>query len=123
VWFGPYLSVDERRSTFHVLADAPRTEHGWRVKFLWVIGPGQDAPVTLRGGDLSGERELPLQLEGAEVAASATLHPERPGALPEDPSSGFKEFPSYVYFPAAGCYFLEARWPGGSWKIVFAVGR
>lgn len=122
VWFGPYLSVDERRSTFHVLADAPRTERGWRVKFLWVIGPAQDAPVTLRGGDLSGEHQVPLELEGAEVAASATLDPERPGALP-DPSSGFKEFPSYLYFPAAGCYFLEASWPGGSWKIAFAVGR
>lgn len=122
VWFGPYLSVDERRSIFHVLADAPRTGHGWRVKFLWVIGPGQDAPVTVRGGDLSGERQLLLELEGAEVAASATLDPQRPGAV-SDPSSGFKEFPSYVYFPAVGCYFLEASWPGGSWKLVFSVGR
>jgi hypothetical protein len=109
VWFGPYLSVDARRSAFRVLADAPRTEHGWRVKFLWVIGPRQEAPVTLRGRDLSGEHQLPLELEGAEVAASATLDPERPGALPED--------------PAGGCYFLEASWPGGSWKIAFAVGR
>lgn len=122
VWFGPYLSVDERRSTFHVLADAPRTGHGWRVKFLWVIGPGQKAPVTLRGGDLAGGHQVPLELEGAEAAASATLDPERPGALP-DRSNGLKEFPSYVYFPAAGCYFLEASWPGGSWKVVFAVGR
>jgi hypothetical protein len=122
VWFGPYLKVDERRSTFHILADAPRTDHGWRVKFLWVIDPGQEAPVTIRGGDLSGDRGLSLEPEGTKVSASATLDPGRPG-VPPDPSSGFKEFPSYVYFPAAGCYFLEATWPGGSWRIVFAAGR
>lgn len=26
-------------------------------------------------------------------------------------------------FHTSGCYFLEARWPRGKWRVVFAAGR
>src|SRR6266511_4284798 len=34
-----------------------------------------------------------------------------------------REFPSYLYFAASGCYELHASWPGGGWKMVLGVGR
>ena len=27
-----------------------------------------------------------------------------------------------LYIPAAGCYALDASWPGGSWRVTFAAG-
>jgi hypothetical protein len=119
VWFGPYLDVDEGRSILRIPADAPRTPYGWRVKFLWIVDLPQAAPVTLHGGEVSGPRALWIEPESAEQAATeAALDPGPPGS-----GSGFKEFPSYIYLPAAGCYFLQAAWQGGSWRIDFAAGR
>ena len=31
--------------------------------------------------------------------------------------------PINVFVPAAGCYFLQAKWPGSSWTIDFAAGH
>ena len=28
-----------------------------------------------------------------------------------------------LYFPQAGCYAMQASWPGGQWRLLFAVGR
>jgi hypothetical protein len=121
VWFGPYLDVDERNSVFRIPADAPQTRYGWRVKFLWIVDARRAAPVTLQGGEVSGQRTLWIEAEGAAAGATVVLDPRRPEA--GSGPSGLKEFPSYVYIPAAGCYFLRAAWPRGSWRIVFAAGR
>jgi hypothetical protein len=28
-----------------------------------------------------------------------------------------------LYLPGAGCYTLQASWPGGGWIVNFAAGR
>lgn len=52
--------------------------------------------------------------------AEPRLDPSHPGAVSE---GDWKEFPSYLYFPRAGCYALRARWPGGEWDLGFGFGR
>jgi len=47
---------------------------------------------------------------------------------PEDPAipvthEGWREYPSYAYFPSAGCYLLTATWTGGSSELGFGFGR
>jgi hypothetical protein len=56
---------------------------------------------------------------GAVPLDRVILDPANPGAY-SNPKTA--DFPSSVYFPEAGCYAFEARWPGGSWRAVLAVG-
>jgi hypothetical protein len=118
VWFGPYLSVDQRRAIFRIPRDAPRTSDGWRVKFLWIVRKRAPGPITITGADARG-RPLFIAPEGEDPARSARLDPAGADAV----GSGFVEFPSYAYFPGAGCFVLTARWSGGSWRLAFAAGR
>jgi len=96
-----------------------RTRYGWTRKVLWVLEPGQ--PVTLRGGSLGDGAPLWFQFDGERPTTAPVLDPRFPEA--RGGRGNWREFPSYVYIPAAGCYFLEARWAGGSWRLTFAAGR
>jgi hypothetical protein len=49
------------------------------------------------------------------------LDPASPGVPPT--SDGYKDFPSYLYVPQAGCYMVEAKWTDGHWRLVFGLGR
>ena len=118
VWFGPYLAIDRRRALLRIPDDAPRTEHGWRVKFLWIVRKQAPGPITLAGVDGRGR---PLLFEPEDQALSDQGRLDPAGADPV--ASGFVEFPSYVYFPGAGCFELAARWPGGGWRLRFGAGR
>ncbi len=76
----------------------------------------------MRGGNLRDGH--PIQVGVGPVglpAPSVVLNPQHP-PLPIQ-HGRWTEFPFGPYFPRSGCYFLEARWPGGSWKVPFAVGR
>ncbi len=100
--------------------------YGWGHKMLWVLDPRFKGRVTLRGGLLSGRTPLwfeviekgvpdaPVQVASLE-ARQQKAYSGGPGAWPE--------FPSGLYIPQAGCYYLEARWPAGSWRMTFAAGR
>ncbi len=59
--------------------------------------------------------------EESEPAPFGMLDPTDPGVPPS--TNGYKEFPSYVYVPQAGCYELEADWGSGRWRLVFGLGR
>jgi hypothetical protein len=123
VWAGVYAAFDRRQQAYHVEAGAPRTVHGWRVKDLWIVAPKIESPVRVVGGELGGSQSLWFEVAERDdkPVSAAVLDPARPGVPPS--VDGYKEFPSYVYIPRAGCYFLEARWPGGHWRLVFGLGR
>jgi len=123
VWAGVYAGFDRRRQAYHVEADAPRTAHGWRVKVLWVVGPKLKSRARVVGGELGGGQSLWFEVgdRDDEPVSTAILDPATPGVPPT--GDGYKDFPSYVYIPKAGCYLLEARWPGGHWRLVFGLGR
>ena len=118
VWFGPYLRVEPQRSTFHILRDSPRKKLGWRVKFLWIVRRSHHTTVTVRGADARG-RSLWFAHAGRYPTRVVRLAPTAADSVGTD----FAEFPSYVYFPGAGCFVLEARWSDGSWRLAFAAGR
>jgi len=43
-------------------------------------------------------------------------------AMENRTSDQWAEFPGSLTILKAGCYYLEATWPGGSWHITFAAG-
>jgi hypothetical protein len=107
MWAGFYARL-KTPDSFHV-SDAPRTQFGYRIKVLWVMTSEQKDPVSVTGATTSGE-EVVFEVEGEPASAEAVLDPEAPGTVPENRK--WKEFPSYLYFPRAGCYRLEVEWAG-----------
>jgi len=126
--FGPGIGG----SPVWFIAGGPRTslegdlyfQHGWGVKVLWVIGPHYTHPVMLRGWSLTDNTPLWFQFSGdaaGDPTPSPLLNPLHPGSVTGS-DHGWAEFPSALYVPKADCYYLEASWPGGSWRIRFAAG-
>jgi hypothetical protein len=80
-----------------------------------------------RHADADPDRGDPLWFQIGDKAPTTTpkLDPTQPGAYPYNPANPdqvFPEYPSYLFIPRAGCYVLEASWPGGHWRIPFAAG-
>jgi len=123
VWAGLYAIFDKRRGAYHVQRDAPRNVYGWRIKVLWVVTADVEDPVRVVGTDAGKRARLWFEVNERDErpVRQATLDPATPGV----PLTGddYVEFPSYVYIPRAGCYSLEASWPGGSWRLVVGLGR
>lgn len=95
--------------------------YGAYYKILWVVEPGYSDATTLRGGDLTEENPLWFQVGEEQPSTSPVLDPQNPG-IPIQHGEWI-EFPSYLFIPQAGCYYLEAIFPEGSWRITFAAGR
>ena len=97
--------------------------HGWYRKLAWLVGPGYRQRIVLHGSALAGGAPLWFQLGGQTPTTAPLLNPQQPeAAFPGEPP-GWAFFPSYLFIPLAGCYSVEATWPGGMWKVAFAAGR
>jgi hypothetical protein len=118
-WGGFYADLDLKTRAFHA-PDAPRTSLGWRVKVLWIMDPKQNSRVKLGGLNPSTGELIWFELSDSPATAAPVLDPAQPENLGD---GGWKEYPSYLYFPSSGCYVLEAEWPGGDWQIGFGFGR
>lgn len=59
--------------------------------------------------------------DGGDPTPTATLDPATPGAVSE-PGSPWREFPSYLYFPSAGCYLLQVDSADAGWNLRFGFG-
>ena len=123
VWAGFYAAFDAAGQRYRVGRDAPRTAYGWRVKVLWVVSAKLEQPARVQAHEQSTDAALWFEVgeDEAERAPSGVLDPSNPGVPATE--NGYKEFPSYVYVPRAGCYELEARWDSGGWRLVFGLGR
>lgn len=88
--------------------------HGWYHKIVWVVAPDYHQPITLRGGALVGGTALWFQIGDHTLSPAPTLHPA---------GGGWAYYGSYLLIPRAGCYFLQASWPGGMWRLAFAAGQ
>jgi hypothetical protein len=113
--FGP------RRAVLHV-ANGPHTTRGWRVKVLFVLEAEASETVTVTGTSISTRKPLWFRIGGRAATRVAVVDPAKPPSPPEA-SSRWKDYPSYFFLPAAGCFRLEARWAGGRWTKIFAGGR
>ena len=92
------------------------TQHGWYRKILWRVSTNSPSPVTLHGGSLHDGTPLWFQIGNQDLTLSPVLDPGNAGEQP------WTSFPSYIFIPQAGCYYLEAHWSSGSWRITFAAG-
>lgn len=98
------------------------TQHGWTWKIVWEVGPDYTQPVAIRGGNLRSGTPLWFQITGNPTTSPVLdpRHPDHPGSTV---GTDWAEWGSYVFIPQAGCYYLQASWPGGSWRINFAAGK
>jgi hypothetical protein len=95
------------------------TPAGWAWRILLVVPPGYAQAITVRGSRQSDGAPLTLETDPpAGAAAALSLDPRQPHWRIE----GWSEWPAWVFLPAAGCYYLEAHWPGGAWRLSFAAG-
>jgi hypothetical protein len=105
------------------LAVETHYQYGWGHKMLWAVKNSVKGPVTIRGANLTNG----LPLRPVADAASPDSTPTVLVLNPSDPNAQFidqwVEFPGGLDIPQAGCYYLEASWPGGSWRITFAAGE
>ncbi len=95
------------------------TPAGWAWRILLVVPPGYEQAITVRAGRQSDGASLTLETDPpAGAAAALALDPRQPHWRIE----GWSEWPAWVFLPAAGCYYLEAHWPGGAWRLSFTAG-
>jgi hypothetical protein len=109
------------RAVLHV-ENGPLTKYGWRVKVLFVLEAGANDPVSVRGRNLRTRRPIWFRVPPGAPTRAQAFDPAKP-PVPPEAGSRWKDFPSYLFLPSAGCYRLEARWAGGSWAKTFAGGR
>jgi hypothetical protein len=127
-FFGPAIGKSQlfavgftgKQATLHV-RNGPRTSFGWRVKVLLLLSPDVTAPVGLRGDGTKSGAPIWIAPGDSAPATNVLLDPEHP-AIPVQHGQ-WKEFPSYFYIPATGCYALEATLSSGAWTVPFAAGR
>lgn len=119
VWAGFYAEVDSSGRAFHA-PDAPRTDLGWRIKVLWIMDPKGSSPVSLAGRNTTSSEPIWFEVAESQATTAAMLDPADPENIGD---GGWREFPSYLYFPSSGCYVLEGTWASGSWQLAFGFGR
>lgn len=101
--------------------------YGWGHKLLWVVATTLHGSVTIHVTNLSTGTPLYPDAEYAEASSTPTtlvLDPSNPTVLNRDANrdAQWTQFPGGLTVPGAGCYTLEATWPGGSWRLIFAAG-
>ncbi|MCC6896149.1 MAG: hypothetical protein IT321_25220 [Anaerolineae bacterium] len=95
-------------------------EGWWSTKVGWFISPSYVGDVQVSAYNLADDS--PIFFDAAdELAATMTLNPAVPGGFVEG-LDAWAFFPSNLWVSKAGCYRLEARWEGGLWQQVIAVG-
>ena len=120
-WFdGPY-------ATRHIKDPGPgNTRYGWEIAITFTIEPEFSQKVVVRGVRLdNGE---PLWFGHSMPSVAVVLDPQQPGLTADDNTSmglsdDWAAWYTILSIPAAGCYALDASWPGGSWRVTFAAGR
>ena len=117
LWAGFYARYEPQRGVM-VAPDAPRTEQGFRVKVLWVMGPAYEGRVSLSGENRTTRAPVGFHFEHTGDTTEPVLAPDVAGIG----EGGWKEFPSYAYFDGAGCFAVEATSERGSWRIGFGFG-
>lgn len=123
VWASGFIGPHAALVWDSSLADQLHNQYGWPHKLLWVVEDSMKGLVAIRGANLRDGSPLLPGADGQEPTSTLTV-------LVLDPQDAkraqyvdqWAEFPGGLTIPKAGCYYLEATWPGGSWRITFAAG-
>jgi len=123
VWAGNFIGPHATLAWLPPTISAMHNQYGWPHKLLWVVADSVKGLVIIRGANLRDGSSLRPHAE-QEVATSTptilVLDPQDPNLI--NHADQWAEFPGSLTIPKAGCYYLEATWPGGSWRITFAAG-
>ena len=91
-------------------------------KILWEIGPNTLPPTTARVTNLrTGARGW--WGNSNKLPPTKVVFDIEGGIDHGEVDTGWHEWGSLLFVPAAGCYALDVRWAGGSWRTIFAAGR
>jgi hypothetical protein len=93
----------------------------WSTKVAWFIPLSYTGEVQVQGFNVDDQSPIYFEFNAGPTEV-ATLNPEQPGGFVEALDQ-WAFFPSYMWFAKAGCYRLEAKWDGGLWQQIIAVGR
>jgi hypothetical protein len=119
---------DGARATIAITRDAsdPYSPYGWPIRFALTFKSGFTQPVTLRGESLADGHPLWI-LFGDPDGTPVPLFTLDPGDAQDlgvnGDATGTRWWNGRLYLPGSGCFALEASWPGGQWRAVFAAGR
>lgn len=103
------------------------TPAGWPIPVMIFIKHGFTQTITLTGHDLLTGYNLWLSPDAtspgsiAETAPLATINPGQ--GLAHTIDAQWDIWSGVLYLPGAGCYIVQANWPGNGWTIDFAAGR
>lgn len=103
------------------------TVAGWPVPVTVFIKHGFGQTITLTGHDLTTGYSLWLSADAnnpgsiAKAAPLAMIDPTHGLAHTRD--ARWDVWSGVLYLPGAGCYIVQANWPGNGWTIDFAAGR
>lgn len=129
VWLDAF---DGARATIAIARDASDAYslYGWPIRFALAFKSGFTQPVTLRGESLADGHPLwilfgdPIGDPDGTPVPVFTLDPGDAQSLGVNgDSTGTRWWNGSLYLPGSGCFALEASWPGGQWRAVFAAGR
>lgn len=126
VWVDAF---DGAHATVAMARDAsdPYSPYGWPIPFALAFKSGFTQPVTLRGESLADGHPLWFTFDGAEEMTPVPLFTLDPGDARglnvSSDRTGVHWWNGSLYLPRSGCFALEASWPGGQWRAVFAAGR
>jgi hypothetical protein len=116
--FHIYAHFEARSSTCSE-SNAPKTRYGWRLKVLWLVRRESEATVRLSGENVGTGASIlfeNVQFD-REPTARLVLDPTNPP--PASKGETHFNFPTYMYFPRAGCYILRVVSAEGSWSTRF----
>jgi len=93
------------------------TDGSYRQKVLWVGAASYSGAVVIRGGRIDYPGWLKFALSGSSPVDELRLQEPTAGSPGEEP--GWREWPSYTYVPAAGCFAYQVDGTSFSEVIVF----
>ena len=99
-------------------------------KIIWEVGPHSASPAIIEATNLTTGKlawwglggPIAQSYYGAAQALVLDPHTTGPAAYHGSPEPGWNEWGSNLYLLQAGCYALDAIWPGGHWRTIFAAG-
>lgn len=125
---GPVQAISLWHGPQGVLPVGGKQKPGYPQKVLWLVKRSLHQDVTLRGWNL--RTGVPISFELSQgpssqqvVTTAPLLNWRHPGAVNNAPAyRPWRDYPSELYIPAAGCYVLYAQWRAGGWVVPFSAG-
>lgn len=98
-------------------------QHAFGGKWIWEVRDNLVGEVHITSGAIAANISiLWYPLDGSAPENTLTLDPRHPDH-PVETYAGYAEWGfGYAIPGSAGCYWIRAAWPSGTWTVVFAFG-